>query len=839
MHSTLITNGSGISPKDQPPDCYRLLGVDRFESDPDVIASAADQRMVHVRSFQAGKRSAVSQKLLNEIAAAKVCLFTAEKKAAYDRWLRQKIVPPAYNAPPLIKTDTDLPTFQQPGVSTIKKQSWQAPAAIVLAVVLLGASIIYFLGNETLPDDSHKVVAKRPVPQSSVDRSRRVRETHHEQKADSGGALHAPYKTETPVEQDSSLADVSEQPQKPPLNASGLADLLQADSAADTVPDGQADVTTDIPEATAVESAAREPVPSDADQQDARRLVKEVYGDEHENAKDNEQKQALAKKLFDQALESQNSANRYALLQAAGNLAVKCGDVVTAFSAIDEMSRTFQVDPIKMKVDVLGSLPKKTRELIGRESVGRLALQLADEAIRANDFNSATKSAGIALSEARRARQGKLVKQIADLTRDIEKFSKTHEEVKAATKVLERSPTDPDANLLAGRFRCFVNGDWKTGLPMLALGSDATLRALAAQELQGMSDPTEQGRLADGWWKLAKTEKGLTEQRLYHRAAYGDQQAAPKLTGLAKLRVEKRLAEIGDKNLFSADKSMGRSSSSGSDTFSANKGRSRKVVPPAAAKLKAATDDDVVQSRFGIRFGGRGHATTHLAYDGRMPITIEAIVRADHVRNSTIAGNCEFAGFGLEIHEGRWTFALHDTKICRYAISDDKVTTGRWTHLAGVYDGQTLRLFVDGRLQRSSPLLHRPHLPSRFPMMLGADPDAYGRPEHLFSGTIAGFHVASGVLYYKNFTPSYPLHHCDGSVMLLLFNAGKGRFVSDRLKKRQPVRLNGTEWIALTDLPSWDEVPERPAVLDISNTNEPWAREWKVTATRRAGVTLG
>ena len=41
------------------------------------------------KSFQAGKHSALSQKLLNEIAAARVCLLTAEKKAAYDAKLRE------------------------------------------------------------------------------------------------------------------------------------------------------------------------------------------------------------------------------------------------------------------------------------------------------------------------------------------------------------------------------------------------------------------------------------------------------------------------------------------------------------------------------------------------------------------------------------------------------------------------------------------------------------------------------------------------------------------------------------------------------------------------------
>jgi hypothetical protein len=77
----------GISPIDQPPNEYRLLGVDLFESDPDVIASAADQRMAHLHGFQTGQNSALSQKILNEIAAARVTLLNPQKKADYDRWL--------------------------------------------------------------------------------------------------------------------------------------------------------------------------------------------------------------------------------------------------------------------------------------------------------------------------------------------------------------------------------------------------------------------------------------------------------------------------------------------------------------------------------------------------------------------------------------------------------------------------------------------------------------------------------------------------------------------------------------------------------------------------------
>ncbi len=81
----------GIPPKDQPPNHYRLLGLELFESDPAVIESAADRQMAHVRSFQSGQYSVLSQRILNEIAAAKVTLLNPEKKAAYDSFLRAKL----------------------------------------------------------------------------------------------------------------------------------------------------------------------------------------------------------------------------------------------------------------------------------------------------------------------------------------------------------------------------------------------------------------------------------------------------------------------------------------------------------------------------------------------------------------------------------------------------------------------------------------------------------------------------------------------------------------------------------------------------------------------------
>ncbi|HEV3340041.1 MAG TPA: hypothetical protein VG125_06780 [Pirellulales bacterium] len=85
----------GIPPAEQPPHLYRLLGIGLFEDDADTIAIAADRQMAHVRTFQAGPHSALSQKLLNELAAARLTLLDPKKKAAYDQQLRGKLSPSA------------------------------------------------------------------------------------------------------------------------------------------------------------------------------------------------------------------------------------------------------------------------------------------------------------------------------------------------------------------------------------------------------------------------------------------------------------------------------------------------------------------------------------------------------------------------------------------------------------------------------------------------------------------------------------------------------------------------------------------------------------------------
>jgi hypothetical protein len=158
----------GIPPSEQPPNHYRLLGIGLFESQPEVISHAADRQMAHVRTFQTGEYSVLSQRILNELSAARVCLLDPAKRNEYDQSLRTQLAatePPAAPAtaptPPPPQVDRETPkAVPEPGSPDIKvapsllrtraagaprhrKQAdWLGPAIAIILVTILVAVLV-------------------------------------------------------------------------------------------------------------------------------------------------------------------------------------------------------------------------------------------------------------------------------------------------------------------------------------------------------------------------------------------------------------------------------------------------------------------------------------------------------------------------------------------------------------------------------------------------------------------------------------------------------------------------------------------------------------------------
>ena len=184
----------GISPKDQPPNAYRLLGVDLFEPDAEVIEQAADQRMTHLRGLATGPNGQLTQRLLNEVSAARVCLLNPERRAVYDDKLRQRLQAAAAvvqfsgdqssgaraSEPPTVETTEIEPAFDdilgggdRAAAALLKRTAQKRPApvgrivAVVLAVVAAFATayaIVYRMHEDAAPARPEAVVAQSQDP---------------------------------------------------------------------------------------------------------------------------------------------------------------------------------------------------------------------------------------------------------------------------------------------------------------------------------------------------------------------------------------------------------------------------------------------------------------------------------------------------------------------------------------------------------------------------------------------------------------------------------------------------------------------------------------------------
>ncbi len=182
----------GIAPKDQPPHHYRLLGLENFEEDLQVIEAAADRQQGFLRRYQSGEHAAECQKLLNEVSRARLCLLKGASKAAYDAELRARLEGGNEFADVEFTAETSGDVVSETGIrQNLRSQSGQAsfgalglvvPSVIggVLAVSLV-AGVMYFRGGPTQPP-ANSPAGQTPVKiaQATREKSERPRQAQED-----------------------------------------------------------------------------------------------------------------------------------------------------------------------------------------------------------------------------------------------------------------------------------------------------------------------------------------------------------------------------------------------------------------------------------------------------------------------------------------------------------------------------------------------------------------------------------------------------------------------------------------------------------------------------------
>ncbi len=144
-----------------------------------------------------------------------------------------------------------------------------------------------------------------------------------------------------------------------------------------------------------------------------------------------------------------------------------------------------------------------------------------------------------------------------------------------------------------------------------------------------------------------------------------------------------------------------------------------------------------------LRFDGSDDYVEVPHSDGLNPaaMTIAAWIKADTWATEYWEGvvvskddwESDVRGYTLRTGEnGRLSFALPIDGTWEQALSGQVMSTGTWVHVAGTYDGNTIKVFVNGTEQASTPASGS-FVASSYPLNIGRSPYATNR---LFDGTI-------------------------------------------------------------------------------------------------------
>lgn len=186
-----------------------------------------------------------------------------------------------------------------------------------------------------------------------------------------------------------------------------------------------------------------------------------------------------------------------------------------------------------------------------------------------------------------------------------------------------------------------------------------------------------------------------------------------------------------------------------------------------------------------LRLDGRSAVRVDLPADRPDSFTLEAWVRGPApVGRQGLLCNTENSGIGIF-----WSDAADDATLpTGYALTgsayaragaDRPWDWARWTHLALVGDGQTVRFFVNGRQTQSAPaqgaIRH-----NRLPLLIGADVNGSGEAVSYFTGEIDEVRLSSVARYTQDFTPTDRFETDDATLVLLGFDEDLGIVFPDR-----------------------------------------------------------
>jgi hypothetical protein len=292
-------------------------------------------------------------------------------------------------------------------------------------------------------------------------------------------------------------------------------------------------------------SAEKHPIPSAARQAEIKKLLEETYG--LKKAVGQAKKEEAAATLMAAVESGELSQDEtYVVLITVLNLTKDAGKFESYMDAVDLIEKTYE-SPHGATEKYLSEFLHDCKNNESLKAAIADGLTVARTAASENRFSEATSLLAATESANRRLPGNAAAKQlITDSRKWIASRDAMWKSFQKATATLGKTPDDPEANWTAGKWHAVVENNWVVALPLLAKSSNAQWKALSDLEMKTSSDNAAQIAVADGWWDLAQNDNSDAKASLLKHAGEWYARALPGTTALQKLRIEKRLSEVGE-----------------------------------------------------------------------------------------------------------------------------------------------------------------------------------------------------------------------------------------------------------------------------------------------------